>query len=108
MEAGRSSVKVVGTIVDGEAVFLSVQFELAVADAVSVASNECGEERLGRSHTVINTIMSLNHIGKTTIAVRDHDGHERAAIVRDGDFHAVGVVEEEEVCFFSLNLLLKV
>ena len=108
VEACGTAVQVVGAVVDGQVVLLAVEGELAVADAVALATYEGGEEGLGRAHAVVNVVVSLNHVGIVAVAVGHHNSYECAAIVGDGHFHTVFVGQEEEVGGFTIDFFLEI
>ena len=79
----RTAVQGVGAIVDGQAVLLSVQLELTLADAVAVATNQGGKVRLGRIHDCVDVVVTLDDVCHLAVLVRNHDGHDGATVVGD-------------------------
>ena len=84
----------VWTIVDGKVVLLAVQLELALADTVSVSSNECREIWLRRVYYFLDVVMSLNNVGHLAVFVRNHDGYDCSTIVGDSNFVAFVVSKD--------------
>ena len=75
--------QVVGTIVGGELILLSVQLELTLGDAVAETTDEGGEERLRRVDHIVDVVVALNDIGHFPVLVGHHDGNDGASVVGD-------------------------
>jgi len=109
VETRGPSVEVVGTIVDGQVVvFYSIQRELALADAVAIATDEGGEEWFGTFDDSLDVVVPLNNVSELAIFVWNHDGHEGASIVRYRHFMTLFVDKREQICLLALDSGLKI
>ena len=108
MSSCRSSVKVIGTVVDSQTVFFSVHCEFTLANTVAIATNKGREEWFGTCYYVLDIVVSLNNVGNFTIAVRYHYRHKSTTIVGDVYFHSIIVHESVQVSLFSLYNGLKI
>jgi len=63
VESLQSAVKRVGTIVHRHVIFLSVQGELALGDAVSKSTDEARKIGFRRINNILNVVMALNDVG---------------------------------------------
>ena len=99
---------VVITVVEGHLIFLAVQVELTVGDAVAITTNEGGKIRLGRIDDVLNVVVSLNDIGTLSVLIGNHDGNDCSTIVGDGHLIAETILEDKKICLVSVHSGLKV
>jgi hypothetical protein len=99
----------VGAVVYRKLVLLSVDRELAFADAVTVTSHKGAEERLGIVVDVIfNAVVCLNYISVIAITVGYHDTKDCASVVGDGDFTTFVVLENVKSGFFTFYALFEI
>ena len=98
-----TAMQAVAVVVGNELVFLSVQSELAVADAVAVTSNQGTEVAtlIAVLDVVGNGVMSQAHVLHVAGLVGNHDADNSSAEVGEAHFHAVGVCQCEEVCLLA-------
>ena len=86
--AALAAMQAVGTVVDGQLVFLAVELELTFGNAVAVAADERREVGFGRVDDILNIVVSLNDIGQSALAVGYHNGNDGASVIGYGDFVA--------------------
>ena len=108
MIAGRAAVQVVGSIVHGQCILLSVEGKLAVLDTVAIAADERAQEGFGRCDYLVDRVVALNHVAQLAIAVGHHDGEQCATVVGEGYLVAQFVGKDEEVGLFTIDIFLKV
>lgn len=108
VEACWATMEVVGAIIDGKAIFLAVELELATADAVAITSHEGGEERLWTAEAVVDVVVTLNDVGQMAITVGYHNGYDGTAIIGDGNLAAIRICQEEKFDLLAANFLLEV
>ena len=90
MEACGAAVKVVGTVVDGQFVIdNTVDLELSLADAVAIATDKRGEERLRTLYDALNGVVALNDIGALAVAVGNHQRYNASAEVGNARLDAL-------------------
>ena len=94
-----TAMQAVAVVVGNELVFLSVQCELAVADAVAVTTNQGSEiaTLIAVLDVVGNGVMSQTYVLHVAGLVGNHDADNTSAEVGEAHFHAVGVCQCEEV-----------
>ena len=82
--------KGVPVVVLGQHVFLLIQDETAVGDAVGIASD--GRTKVRRDgHVILDVVKSEDDVTIDAVPVRDHDGHDAAAEIGDADLHPPAV-----------------
>ena len=108
VEAFLAAVERVGTIVDRQIVFLAVQLELTLANAVAVASDEGGEIGFRAVYHALDGVVTLNHIAHVAVFVGHHDGDQCSAIVGDGHFVTQAVLQDVEIRLFSVYCGLEI
>ncbi len=73
-----------------------MECELAILDAVSVATDEYAQERLRRIDDILDVVMSLNEVGVIAVLVGHHDGYNSTTVVGYGNLIALTVFQHEE------------
>ena len=74
--------KAVRAIVDGKVVFLSVELEMAAANAIAISSDKSRQIRLRRVYYVLNVVVSLYNVGAISVLVRHHQVWDMADMSR--------------------------
>ena len=100
--------KVIGAVINGQAVVLAIHYKMSLGDSVSIAADQSAKERFGTVNHVLNRVMSLNNIGHLAFLVGNHDGHYCTTVIRDAYFHSITVRQRVEVGLFTLNDSLEV
>ena len=100
--------KVVGSIVDREAVLLAVHGELATTNAVAISAHKGRKEWFGTAQTILDAVMALYDICHFAISVWYHDGYKRTTIIGYAYFHALSIGQSVQVSLFALYHGLKV
>ena len=71
----------VGAVVHEQLILLSVELELATADAVAIASDECRKIGFRTVDDILDVVVSLDNVGHIAILVRNHDGYNGTTII---------------------------
>ena len=96
VEGNRAAaMQAVAVIVGDELVLLAVERELAVADAVAIATDECTEvAAVGTILDIVGyVVMTQAHVGHLAVLVGHHDADDASAEVGEAYFHACCVLQ---------------
>ena len=89
LPTGRAAVEAVAEVILRELVLHAVQRELALVDAVRIPADGGAEVRLVVLREIVGDLVEAqDDILHLPILVRDHDGDDAAAEVRDAYLHA--------------------
>ena len=100
--------KAVRAVVDGKVVFLSVELEMAAANAIALSSDKSRQIRLGRVYYVLDVVVSLYYVGAISVLVRHHDSYDSATIVSNSNLIALIVSQDIEIGLLTTNSGLKI
>src|SRR5207245_1370010 len=104
--AAPAAVQVIRAVVDGELVFLPVQREAALGDAVGVAADD-GAVRGPPGHVLIHALVAEHHVAELPALVRHQDLDDLGALVGNLHDHARTVLQHVEIGGPGIDLLLK-
>ena len=104
--AAPAAVQVIGAVVHGQLVFLPVQREAALRDAVGVAADD-GTVRGPPGHVLIHGLVAEHHVAELPALVRHQDLDDLGALVGDLHDHARTVLQHVEIGGPGIDLLLK-
>ena len=93
VETNLAAVKRIRSVVDVEMVFLAVESELAIGDAVAVAADGGAEVRVRIAYVAFELIEAKNDVAKFAILVGNEELRDQCAISNDSDRSAVAAVE---------------
>ena len=102
-----SSVQAVPVVVLRQLVFLAVECEPSVGNAVAVSSDECSEVAV-YVHIVGQRVVSEHHVAHLSVAVGHEYCHDASAVVGHLYLHAVLVAQGEQANLLSLQGVFKI
>ena len=100
-----AAVQTMSKVVAGQLVLLAVDAELAVLDAVGVAS-DTGSEVAGRVYRIsvlADIVEAQNHVCQLCVPVGYHQRHHASAEIGDAHFHTIFVFQGEEADGLFVN-----
>ena len=108
VETYGTAMQVVGTVVECQLIFFTVQDELSFTDAVTPTTNECWQVLLLATRQLLDAAVSLNDVCHFAILVRNHDSTDSATVVRDSYFVTFTVLQDVKVRFLTIDSGLEV
>ena len=98
VEAVRSTVKRVLSVIQRQGVLLAIQRKAAVRDAIRIAANDRPEERNGSrveiGYVSIEIVETKHHVRRLAVAVWGFEGNYNSTVRRDSSF--VGAVAQRK------------
>ena len=96
VETFASAVQMMGAVVGGEAVFLAVELEAPMGDAIGAASDDAAEIRTVVLDVAIERIEAEGDVAGAAVSVGSFERDESRAVVHHGSGHAVLVAQGEQ------------
>src|SRR4029077_7805727 len=93
VETNLAAVERVRGVVDVEMIFLAIESELAIGDAVAVAADGGAEVRMRIAYVALELVEAKNDVAEFAILIGNEELRDEGAITNDSDCSAVTAVE---------------
>ncbi len=103
-----AAVEVVGTVVDGQLVFLAVQRELALGDTVGDAAGGGAEVMIGLGLVAGHVVEAEDHVGGLAVLVGDVQLDQGGAVGDDLGAHPFGILESISLNWCAVGSLAEI
>ena len=88
--------QMMGAVVGGEVVFLAVQMEAPVGDAIGAASDDATEIRTIALDVTFESVEAEGDVAEAVVSVGSFERDEGRAVIHHGSGHAVLVAQGEQ------------